>query len=50
VVACGCHINRPIDRLVRDAGFEIVRLNRFLMPHVPRILGEMYRGTARAQG
>lgn len=49
-IACGCHINRPIDRLISDADFEIVRLDRFLMPHAPRVFGEMYRGMAQSQG
>jgi ubiquinone/menaquinone biosynthesis C-methylase UbiE len=47
VIGAGCNINRPIDRLVRDAGFAIDTLERFLMPKTPRILGEMYRGAAR---
>jgi ubiquinone/menaquinone biosynthesis C-methylase UbiE len=42
----GCNMNRSIDRLVREAGFEITQLERFLMPGSPRILGEMYRGMA----
>ncbi len=47
VIGAGCNINRPIDRLVKAAGFEIETLERFVMPKTPRILGEMYRGTAR---
>jgi ubiquinone/menaquinone biosynthesis C-methylase UbiE len=47
VIGAGCNINRPIDRLVKAAGFEIENLERFVMPKTPRILGEMYRGTAR---
>src|SRR5438309_6662013 len=47
VIGCGCNLNRPIDRLIRDSGFEIVKLERYLMPDVPRILGETYRGIAR---
>jgi ubiquinone/menaquinone biosynthesis C-methylase UbiE len=47
VLAEGCNINRPIDRLIKAAGFEIETLERFLMPKTPRILGEMYSGTAR---
>jgi ubiquinone/menaquinone biosynthesis C-methylase UbiE len=47
IVACGCNMNRPVDRLIGEAGFEIVRLDRFLMPRAPRLLGEMYRGAAR---
>jgi ubiquinone/menaquinone biosynthesis C-methylase UbiE len=47
VIGCGCNLNRRIDRLIRDSGFEIVTLERYLMPDVPRILGETYRGIAR---
>jgi ubiquinone/menaquinone biosynthesis C-methylase UbiE len=47
IVGCGCNMNRPIDRLVKDAGFEIVTLERFLIPDAPRVLSEMYRGTAK---
>lgn len=47
VIGAGCNINRPIDRLVTAAGFEIETLERFVMPKTPRILGEMYRGAAR---
>jgi ubiquinone/menaquinone biosynthesis C-methylase UbiE len=47
VIGAGCNINRPIDRLVKAAGFEIENLERFVMPKTPRLLGEMYRGVAR---
>ena len=47
IIACGCNMNRPIDRLVKDAGFEIVTLERFLVPDAPRVLSEMYRGVAK---
>lgn len=46
VVACGCNMNRAIDRLIQRAGLEIVALDRFLMPNAPRIFSEMYRGIA----
>ena len=49
IVGCGCNMNRPIDRLIKDAGFEIVTLERFLIPDTPRVLSEMYRGTAKSQ-
>lgn len=48
VVGCGCNMNRAIDQLIQRAGFEIVALDRFLMPPAPRIFSEMYRGVARA--
>jgi ubiquinone/menaquinone biosynthesis C-methylase UbiE len=46
VIGCGCHLNRPIDRLIAQAGLEIAHLDRFLLPDVPRIAGDMYRGSA----
>jgi ubiquinone/menaquinone biosynthesis C-methylase UbiE len=42
----GCNFNRPIDRLIRDAGFELPTLERFLMPKTPRVAGEHYLGRA----
>lgn len=46
VVACGCNVNRPIDKMVADAGLMVTDLARFLLAGDPRITGEMYRGTA----
>jgi len=46
VIGCGCNLNRPIDRLIRQAGLHIVQLDRFVMEGVPRIGGELYRGIA----
>ena len=46
VLACGCHLNRRIDRLITEAGFEITHLDRFHMERIPRVGGEMYQGTA----
>ena len=45
-LACGCNINRPLDRLIAEAGFAVVRLDRYQLTGVPRILGEIYRGAA----
>jgi ubiquinone/menaquinone biosynthesis C-methylase UbiE len=45
-VGRGCNLNRSIDRLAQEAGFEVIRLERYLMPDTPRVLGEMYRGVA----
>jgi len=47
VVGCGCNLNRPIDRLITKAGLAVVQLERERMPGVPRLVGELYRGTAR---
>jgi ubiquinone/menaquinone biosynthesis C-methylase UbiE len=47
VVACGCHLNRQIDELITSAGLTIDRLTRDLMPGLPRLIGSLYRGTAK---
>ena len=46
VMGCGCHLNRQIDRLITQSGLSIAHLDRFSMQGVPRLAGEMYRGTA----
>jgi ubiquinone/menaquinone biosynthesis C-methylase UbiE len=46
IVAGGCNINRPIDRLIAESGFKVTNIDRFRMPVGPRIAGEMYRGCA----
>ncbi len=46
VIGCGCNLNRRIDTLITQAGLKITHLDRFAMKEVPRIGGEMYRGTA----
>lgn len=46
-LACGCNLNRRIDRLVIEAGLQIEQLDRDLLAGVPRIGGELYRGIAR---
>jgi ubiquinone/menaquinone biosynthesis C-methylase UbiE len=43
----GCNLNRRIDALILQAGLELVRLERFRLEGVPRLVGEMYRGLAR---
>lgn len=49
VMGCGCHLNRQIDRLITQSGLSIAHLDRFSMQGVPRLAGEMYRGTATRQ-
>jgi ubiquinone/menaquinone biosynthesis C-methylase UbiE len=45
-IAGGCHLTRPIDKLLRSAGLDIVRLdNRYLSR--PRALSYLYVGVAR---
>lgn len=46
IIGCGCHLNRHIDQLIIEAGLKIVNLERFQMKSVPRLGGEMYRGSA----
>ncbi|MDF0667774.1 MAG: class I SAM-dependent methyltransferase [Nitrospira sp.] len=50
LIACGCNLNRQIDRLITQAGLNITRLDRFAMETVPRLGGEMYRGAATKKG
>ena len=47
VIGCVCNLNRKIDQLIGQAGLVITKLDRFQMQQVPRLGGEMYRGSAR---
>ena len=47
LIGCGCNMNRRIDKLISASGLQITRLDRFVMPESPRILGELYRGVAK---
>ncbi len=49
IIGVGCNMNRRIDTLVAEGGFEITTLDRFLLPETPRLLAEMYRGVAVPQ-
>jgi ubiquinone/menaquinone biosynthesis C-methylase UbiE len=44
-IADGCNINRPIDRLVAEGGFELTALDRFRYKG-PSVIAQMYRGIA----
>ncbi|GAB1721652.1 MAG: putative Methyltransferase [Nitrospira sp.] len=50
IVACGCNLNRRIDQLVVQAGLRLEQFDRYTLPGVPRIGGEMYRGMAYLNG
>ena len=39
----GCHINRSVDRIVANAGFELTSLDRF-RGKGPGLVAQMYRG------
>jgi ubiquinone/menaquinone biosynthesis C-methylase UbiE len=41
----GCHINRPIDRLVARAGLELTRLDNYYLKG-PHAFGYMFDGVA----
>lgn len=44
-IAGGCHLNRPIDRLVRNAGLELVQLDNYYVKGL-RPFGYMFEGVA----
>ncbi len=46
-VAGGCHLDRPIDALIRDAGFAIDRLETGYMVKGPRLMTYSYEGRAQ---
>jgi ubiquinone/menaquinone biosynthesis C-methylase UbiE len=46
LVACGCNLNRPIDRLVADARFCANGLDRERLEGVPKVMAEIYVGIA----
>ena len=45
-LGCGCNLNRRIDRLVKAAGLHVDSLDRYVLPGLPRIGAEIYRGMA----
>jgi len=42
----GCHLNRDIERLIRDAGFEMERVDKHYLEGAPRFAGFLTRGVA----
>ena len=42
----GCHLARPMDRLIAQGGFRIDRMEADYTPRTPRIAGFVYRGLA----
>jgi len=43
--AGGCHLNRPIDRLIEQAGFTVSRMDNYYMKG-PKPMGYMFEGLA----
>lgn len=46
-LAGGCHVNRPIRRLVEDSGLEPEQVQTYYMKKTPRFVGYMTEGVAR---
>jgi SAM-dependent methyltransferase len=45
--AGGCNVNRPMPTLIAQSGMEIIQLDCYCMPSMPRLLSRMYRGIAQ---
>jgi ubiquinone/menaquinone biosynthesis C-methylase UbiE len=45
----GCNLNRPMDQLITEAGFELERLERYYAVG-PKPMAYLYRGVARIGG
>jgi len=43
----GCHLNRPIQSLIENAGFGITAIENCYLPKAPRMMGHLYEGRAR---
>ena len=48
-LAGGCHLNRPIDRLIEEAGFRLDRIDRFYV-RGPKVGTFLYSGSAYNAG
>ncbi|MEL7356179.1 MAG: class I SAM-dependent methyltransferase [Cyanobacteria bacterium J06555_13] len=48
LVADGCHLNRKIDQLVRDA-FDSVEVSEFYGADLPKVMGYFYQGVGLKQ-
>ena len=46
-MAGGCHLNRPVSRLIEAAGFTIESVDNYKLPLAPELIGFHYLGTAR---
>ncbi|WP_148862741.1 class I SAM-dependent methyltransferase [Marinobacter fonticola] len=45
-VAGGCHLNRPIGKLIEESGFEIETLENLYLDNAPKVAGYIYHGVA----
>jgi ubiquinone/menaquinone biosynthesis C-methylase UbiE len=46
-IAGGCNLDRPIPRLLTEAGFRVTELESFYVPKSMKIAGFVYKGRAR---
>jgi ubiquinone/menaquinone biosynthesis C-methylase UbiE len=46
-VSGGCHLNRPIDKMITEAKFSIDSIERFYQRNIPKTAGFIYLGEAR---
>lgn len=44
-ISGGCHLNRPIDQLISQAGFNIIKMDNFYMK-APKPIGYIFEGVA----
>jgi hypothetical protein len=47
-LAGGCHLNRPIDRLIEESGLRLAELETGYLVKGPRVATFHYRGRALA--
>lgn len=47
LISGGCHLSRPIPKLIGSAGFAIDRIDTLYLPGTPRFAGFNYWGCAR---
>jgi SAM-dependent methyltransferase len=47
IIGGGCHLGRPIDRLIRAGGFKIDDLDTMYLPKTPKFAGFNYWGSAQ---
>jgi ubiquinone/menaquinone biosynthesis C-methylase UbiE len=46
IIGDGCNLNRNIEMLIKEQGFEITHLERFYKDKIFKILGYTYKGIA----
>lgn len=46
-IAGGCHLTRPMDRMIAEGAFTFARIETGYLPHSPKFAGFNYWGSAR---